>query len=101
MQQWTDTRHVSIKLPTPFISQEDFERAPIGLCVSSLRTAPVLRPRPTLYVLTDEPDNRILECAIAAEAHWIVTGDRHLLALRQHTGSTIISLVDFLAELEK
>lgn len=64
------------------------------------QTATVLRPRPTLHVLKDEPDNRILECATAAEAQWIVTGDRHLLALGQHTGSAIISLADFLAELD-
>jgi putative PIN family toxin of toxin-antitoxin system len=65
------------------------------------QTATVLRPRPTLHVLEDEPDNRILECAMAAQADWIVSGDRHLLALKRHAGSGIISLAHFLAELEK
>jgi putative PIN family toxin of toxin-antitoxin system len=65
------------------------------------QTATVLRPRPTLHVLRDEPDNRILECAMAAQADWIVSGDRHLLALKRHAGSVIISLAHFLAELEK
>ena len=60
-------------------------------------TATVLRPRPTLHLLKDEPDNRILECAIAAQADWIVTGDRHLLVLKRHANSAIISLADFLA----
>ena len=64
-------------------------------------TATVLRPRPTLHRLKDEPDNRILECAIAAQADWIVTGDRHLLVLKRHANSAIISLADFLAALEK
>lgn len=64
-------------------------------------TATVLRPRPTLHLLKDEPDNRILECAIAAQADWIVTGDRHLLVLKRHANSAIISLADFLAALEK
>ena len=45
------------------------------------QTATVLSPRPTLHLLNEEPDNRILECALAAEAQWIVTGDRHLLGL--------------------
>ena len=65
------------------------------------QTATVLRPRPTLHILRDEPDNRILECAMAAQADWIVTGDRHLLGLRQHAGCRIISLADFLAELDR
>jgi putative PIN family toxin of toxin-antitoxin system len=65
------------------------------------QTAMVLRPRPTLHIVRDEPDNRILECAMAAQADWIVSGDRHLLALKRHQGSTIISLAGFLADLQK
>ncbi len=65
------------------------------------QTATVLRPRPTLHDLKDEPDNRILECAIAAQADSIVSADRHLLALKRHANSAILSLADFLAELRK
>lgn len=65
------------------------------------QTATVLRPRPTLHLLKDEPDNRILECAIAAHAERIVSGDRHLLSLKRHGDSAIVSLADFLAELTK
>lgn len=65
------------------------------------QTSTVLRPRPVLHLLKDELDNRILECAIAAQADWIVSGDRHLLALRRHARSAIVSLADFLAELQK
>jgi hypothetical protein len=36
--------------------------------------------------------NRILECAVEAGAKHIISGDRHLLALRQHEGATIVSL---------
>ncbi|WP_447978461.1 putative toxin-antitoxin system toxin component, PIN family [Candidatus Nitrospira bockiana] len=60
-------------------------------------TARVLRPRPSLHLLKDEPDNRILECALAAHAQWIVTGDRHLLALKHHRDCDIIPLASFLA----
>ena len=38
----------------------------------SLKVTPV----PTLQVSRDEPDNRIYECADAAQAHYIVTGNR-------------------------
>ncbi|BFU96900.1 MAG: PIN domain-containing protein [Nitrospira sp.] len=64
-------------------------------------TANVLRPRPTLHFLKDEPDNRILECADAAQAKWVLTGDRHLLALKQYGGCESISLAQFLAALKK
>jgi uncharacterized protein len=63
------------------------------------QVATVLRPRPTLHILDDEPDNRILECAIAAQAEFVVSGDRHLLALKQHADITMISLAAFLAKL--
>jgi uncharacterized protein len=65
------------------------------------QTATVLRPRPRLHILKDEPDNRILECAIDAQADYVISGDRHLLALKRHADSTIISLADFLATLRK
>lgn len=59
--------------------------------------ATLVRPTQRLAVLNDEPDNRILECALAAEAELIVTGDRHLLALGRHEGIAIITLAEFLA----
>lgn len=65
------------------------------------QVATVLRPRLTLHILKDEPDNRILECAMAAQAEYLVTGDRHLLALEHHAGITMISLANFLAQLHK
>ena len=39
-------------------------------------------PQVSLAVITDDPDDdRILECAMAADADAIVSGDRHLLHL--------------------
>ena len=49
-----------------------------------------------LQVVRDEPDNRILECAVKAHAEFIVTGDRQLLALIQHESVKILRLADFL-----
>jgi len=63
-------------------------------------TATVLRPRPSLHLLKYEPDNRILECAVAAHAQLIVTGDRRLLALKQHGDRNIIPLAGFLTLLK-
>ena len=65
------------------------------------QVATVLRPRPTLHILKDGPDNRILECAIAAQAEFVVSGDRHLLALKHYANITMISLADFLTKLHR
>ncbi len=64
------------------------------------RSATVLKTQPTLSVLRDDPDNRILECAVAAQADAVVTGDRHLLALKSYQGIRILKLADFLKELQ-
>jgi uncharacterized protein len=45
----------------------------------------------------DPGDEMILECAVAAEADFIVTGDKkHLLPLRQFRDTPIVSPADFL-----
>jgi uncharacterized protein len=45
----------------------------------------------------DPDDEMILECALAAEAGFIVSGDkRHLLALREFRGTSIVSCAVFL-----
>ena len=59
--------------------------------------ATVLKTKPHLHILEDEPDNRVLECAQLADADVIVTGDRHLLALRRYERTSVVSLADFLA----
>lgn len=48
-------------------------------------------------VATDPDDNRVLECALAAGASVIVTGDTHLLALGQWRNISIRSPADFVA----
>jgi uncharacterized protein len=44
----------------------------------------------------DPSDDRILECAVAADAEIIVSGDRHLLSLRRFRGIPIQRVGDFL-----
>jgi putative PIN family toxin of toxin-antitoxin system len=63
------------------------------------RVATVVRTTSRLRVIDDEPDNRILECAIDAPADFIVTGDRHLLSLGTYKGVRLIRLADFLERL--
>ena len=56
----------------------------------------VLKPAKRLSVLADEPDNRILECAVEASADIIVTGDKHLLKLSTYKECEIVTLAKFL-----
>jgi putative PIN family toxin of toxin-antitoxin system len=60
------------------------------------KVAIVVKTEPHLHHLADEPDNRVLECAEAAGADFIVTGDKHLLFLKRFQNSTIVRLSDFL-----
>ena len=50
----------------------------------------------------DPGDEKVLECALAAEAERIVTGDKkHLLPLRRFRGIEIVSPADFLRTLAR
>ena len=60
------------------------------------RSAKIIRPKIKLQMLADMPDNRILECAKEAEAHLIVTGDKHLLGLKEFEGIGITRIAGFL-----
>jgi len=60
------------------------------------RIATVLKPVSTLNILSDAPDNRILECAKESGADLIVTGDKHLLDLKQYKGIGITRIAGFL-----
>lgn len=57
----------------------------------------LVKPARRVKVLRDDPDNRILECAAAAGAGAIVTGDREMLALGEYAGVRILSLAQYLA----
>ena len=79
-----------------------FLRAPEQLARTALfltDLAEVVAPRTKLAVLDDEPDNRILECAVAGHADVIVTGDKAMLNLKLHQGIRILSLRQFLDEI--
>jgi len=51
-----------------------------------------IEPEKKLSVIrADEPDNRVLECALAAKASIIVSGDSHLRDLASFEGVRILS----------
>lgn len=68
----------------------------IQLLKSISQVATVVKTSPSINLLSDEPDNRILECAVSTKTNLIVTGDRHLLTLGSYRDIRIIKLADFL-----
>jgi uncharacterized protein len=53
-----------------------------------------------MAVDADPSDDRVLECAVAADAEVIVTGDKHLLALESFRGIAVQRVREFLAALQ-
>jgi putative PIN family toxin of toxin-antitoxin system len=54
-------------------------------------------PMRTLHVIEADPDDdRVLECAVAAGSRYIVSGDRHLLALGRYEQIQIVRLAQFM-----
>src|SRR2546428_1152271 len=75
-------------------SRDAEELAHVAVFLGELAT--VVRPARRLKVLKDDPDNRVLECAVAGRANVIVTGDRALLTLGEYRGVRVVSLRDYL-----
>ncbi len=73
----------------------------VQLLTSISDVATVLKTTPRLKVLSDDPDNRILECALKAGVAFLVTGDKHLLKLRNYENFEIIKLANFLTILHQ
>ncbi len=84
------------------ILRDKFQRTTEQLEADRVHLATITRsvtPNETLnVVLLDPDDDRILECAVAAGATTIVTGDGHLLGLGSFRGIKIQRPAEFLGE---
>lgn len=79
-------------------AEERSSEALIALVNVATIVEPAQRPE---VIAGDHPDNRVLECAAAAEAEYLVTGDRrHLLPLQEYRGARILNAPRFLSALE-
>ncbi len=80
---------------------EKFSKGPEDLARTAVflsELAELVVRRKKLAVVDDEPDNRILECAVTGHADIIVTGDRAMLDLKKYQAIRILSLRQFLDE---
>ena len=52
-----------------------------------------IKPQKTFTVIKEDPeDDKFLECAVAGKADFIVSGDKHLLKLKEFHGIKIITI---------
>jgi len=58
--------------------------------------ATIIDTKTELNVAEDPADNMLLECAVEANADYIISGDNHLKKLKQYKGVRIISVSDLI-----
>ena len=70
----------------------------IKLVINNLaRYIQIVNPRIKLTVVKEDPkDNKILECAVVADVNYIITGDKHLLKLKEFEGIKIVTPAELL-----
>lgn len=63
-------------------------------------TSDLVDPNTSLRVITDDPDDdRILEAALCVSAEYIVSGDKHLLDLKEWRNIRIVTAATFMHEI--
>lgn len=104
--RFAETRRYTVVI-SPFILREfmkklrekftvpETERETIKRKVA--RVAEIVQPKTIPEVIVDDPDDHhVLACVVAGKANLIVSGDRHLLSLKEYEGIPIVRPMDFL-----
>ena len=79
--------------------KRSFEAAKVAEAIEEIRlfSKVVAIPGTLKVVAADPDDDAVLECAAISQAQYLVSGDRHLLALGSYQGVQIIKAAEFLA----
>jgi uncharacterized protein len=79
----------------------NFSKQALQAIVNELQSiAEVVAPAETINAVTQDPDdNKFLECAVAADASCIISGDAHLLSLKHYGDIAILTPAEFLSSL--
>lgn len=76
-----------------FWTREEVDAAEVWLKTFSK----YVKPKSRISVIADDPDNRILECAVEGQTDFIISGDHHLTDLENYQGIKIVDPATFLA----
>lgn len=86
------------------VLRDKFHRTPEWLTEAEQQLRVVARlvePAESLRVIEADPtDDRILECAVAAVAEVILSGDSHILSLGSFRGIPILRVAEFLSRVQ-
>lgn len=82
-----------LKCPMFGLTDEEVEDARSYYITTLLMVMPEVRVD---IVEEDTEDNRVLECALEARADFIVTGDKHLIKIREYKDVRIVRASEFL-----
>ena len=76
----------------------DWDSWQISQVIDEIRAITTLVvPRESIFLIRDDADNRILECAFEGNAQYIISGDKHhLLPLKEYEGIKILTPGEFL-----
>jgi len=73
------------------------ERDALAIRAKLEDSANVVEPDFELNAVPDDPDdNRVLECAVAGKAEFIVSGDKHLMRIGAYEGIAIVTVRQFI-----
>jgi putative PIN family toxin of toxin-antitoxin system len=73
-----------------------------AMMILLLKIAKLTTPTQKITEIKEDPtDNKILECATAAKADYIITGDKHLLNLKKYDGIQILTSTEYLKITDK
>jgi len=99
-------------LLSPFIVREFMEKLRDKFKISEaererikrtvVRVAEIVQPKTVPVVIADDPDDdHILACAVEGKADILVSGNKHLLRLKEYNDIPIVRPMDFLRALGK
>ena len=92
-------KEIAEKLRTKFkLDEEEVNRILLDF---STFTIPVEVTKQIEVVTDDREDDKFIECAICCNADYIVSGDRHLLNLKEYAGIKILKASEFLSILPR
>ncbi len=84
--------------------EEIFEKAEVEkrtVLESLTEILKVVNPKVRVNVIKIDPsDNKVLECALEAGAKYLISGDKHLIALREFRKVEIVTVKEFLEKLD-
>lgn len=81
-------------LMSDFKQPEEFVERQVDLL---LAYSEITEPQTKVKAVPEDPkDNMVVECALSANADYIITGDNHLLKLKEYKGIKILTPREFL-----